>query len=68
MRVVLAGSIPSSMSSDTYMNIMRQLKDRGIMFVVDATSKLLMNVLPYRPFLIKPKGPIVYICAFINTI
>ena len=52
--LVLAGSIPSSMSSDTYMNIMKQLKDRGIMFVVDATSKLLMNVLPYRPFLIKP--------------
>ena len=52
--LVLAGSIPSSMSSDTYMNIMKQLKDRGIMFVVDATSKLLMNVLPYGPFLIKP--------------
>ena len=52
--LVLAGSIPSSMSDNIYRDIMADLKDRGVMIVVDATSSLLMNVLKYKPFLIKP--------------
>ena len=36
------------------MNIMRMLDGRKVMIVVDATSSLLMNVLKYKPFLIKP--------------
>lgn len=52
--LILAGSIPTSMSSTTYMDIMRRLKEKGVIFVVDATSDLLMNVLSYEPFLIKP--------------
>ena len=36
------------------MNIMRMLDDRKVRIVVDATSSLLMNVLKYKPFLIKP--------------
>ena len=52
--LVLAGSIPSSMPSSIYSTIMERLKDRGILFVVDATKQLLMNVLVYHPFLIKP--------------
>ena len=35
---------------------MQQLKDKGVMIVVDATKDLLMNVLPYHPFLIKPNN------------
>ena len=33
---------------------MKLLDDKGVMIVVDATSSLLMNVLEYKPFLIKP--------------
>ena len=51
--LVLAGSIPSSMSDNIYRDIMADLKDRGVMIVVDATKDLLLNVLEYHPFLIK---------------
>ena len=52
--LVLAGSIPSSMSDDIYQTIMRRLKGRDVLIAVDATSSLLLNVLEYHPFVIKP--------------
>ena len=52
--LVLAGSIPNTLPQDIYENILAKLSGRGIRFVVDATQKLLMNVLKYKPFLIKP--------------
>lgn len=52
--LVLAGSIPSSMPADIYSQIMERLQGKGIECVVDATGKLLENVLQYHPFLIKP--------------
>lgn len=52
----LAGSIPSSMPEDSYQKIMEALDGRGIRIVVDATKDLLLNVLPYHPFLIKPNN------------
>lgn len=52
--VVLAGSIPSSMKDSIYRDIMAELSEKGIRFVVDATKDLLLNVLQYHPFLIKP--------------
>ena len=52
--LVLAGSIPSSMPDSIYSDILAALQDRGITFVVDATKDLLLNVLEYHPFLIKP--------------
>ena len=52
--LVLAGSIPSVMPATSYMDIMKRLDGRGIRIVVDATKDLLMNVLEYHPFLIKP--------------
>lgn len=54
--VVLAGSIPSSMNSTIYREIMEELAPKGIKFVVDATKNLLLNVLEFRPFLIKPNN------------
>ena len=54
--LVLAGSIPSTMPDDIYSTIMERLSGRGIMTVVDATQDLLLNVLPYHPFLIKPNN------------
>lgn len=54
--LVLAGSIPASMPSDTYGRILRAVQDRGLLTVVDATRDLLRNVLPCQPFLIKPNN------------
>lgn len=52
--LVLAGSIPSTLPKDIYEAIMKRLDGRGVKFVVDATGELLLNVLNYKPFLIKP--------------
>ena len=52
--LVLAGSIPKSVSSNIYEQILKKLSDRQIKFIVDATGDLLLNVLKYRPFMIKP--------------
>lgn len=52
----LAGSIPSTMPSDLYRNIMKRLAHKDIMIVVDATKDLLTNVLEFHPFLIKPNN------------
>lgn len=54
--VILAGSIPSYLPSDIYERILESLKDRKIRAVVDATDDLLVKVLKYRPFLIKPNN------------
>lgn len=54
--LVLAGSIPKSLPDSIYRDILEELKGRGILFVVDATNDLLLNVLPYHPFLIKPNN------------
>lgn len=54
--IVLAGSIPDSMPSDSYEKILEHLAGKKIRTVVDATKDLLMNVLKYRPFLIKPNN------------
>ena len=54
--IVLAGSIPDSMPSDSYEKILEHLSGKKIRTVVDATKNLLMNVLKYKPFLIKPNN------------
>ena len=54
--LVLAGSIPSSMPDDMYEKIMARLDGKGVMIVVDATRDLLVNVLKYHPFLVKPNN------------
>lgn len=54
--LVLAGSIPEGIPKSMYMDIMDYLKDRHIKVVVDATRDLLVNVLKYNPFLIKPNN------------
>ena len=52
--LVLAGSIPASLPDDIYQTIMKRLEGRNILIAVDATRDLLLNVLSYRPFVIKP--------------
>ena len=52
--LVLAGSVPKSLPDNIYEKIIAALSDRNIRICVDAEKGLLMNVLKYRPFLIKP--------------
>mgnify|MGYP000757826865 CR=1 FL=1 len=52
--LVLAGSIPGSLPPDIYEQILRRLSGRGVSSAVDTTGALLLSVLPYHPFLIKP--------------
>ncbi len=54
--LVLAGSIPSSIPASIYADIMESLSDKDIDIVVDASKDLLLNVLKYKPFLIKPNN------------
>ena len=54
--LVLSGSIPSMISHHIYEEIMKRLEDRGVRMVVDAEKDLLLDVLPLKPFLIKPNN------------
>ena len=52
--VILSGSIPKNINKDIYKEICKKLSEKGITFVVDSTQELLMSILQYTPFLIKP--------------
>ena len=54
--LVLAGSIPSTLPDDIYEKILAYLSDKKIRAVVDASKDLLLNVLKYKPFLVKPNN------------
>lgn len=54
--LILAGSIPGVMPQTMYSDIMEHLKNKKLNIVVDATRDLLVNVLCYHPFLIKPNN------------
>lgn len=54
--LVLAGSIPSSLPDSMYRDIMNRFQKKETMIIVDATKDLLLHVLEYRPFLIKPNN------------
>ena len=52
--LVLAGSIPGSLPDDVYERILARLSGKAVRAVVDAAGGLLLNVLKYKPFLVKP--------------
>lgn len=54
--LVLAGSIPKSVPNTIYSDIMECLKTKKINIIVDASNDLLLNVLKYHPFLVKPNN------------
>lgn len=54
--LVLAGSIPKCLPNSIYSDILKRLQNKEVLFVVDATKDLLLNVLQYQPFLIKPNN------------
>lgn len=52
--LVLAGSIPCSVPEDLCERILERLEGRNVKTVVDAEGKLLLHILRYHPFLVKP--------------
>ena len=54
--LVISGSVPNTLPSDMYEQVMERLTGRGVCIVVDAERDLLTRVLPYRPFLVKPNN------------
>lgn len=54
--IILAGSIPASLPADVYEQILRHLSGKQVCAVVDTIRDLLVNVLKYKPFLIKPNN------------
>ncbi len=52
--LVIAGSIPNTMPDNIYEIMLERIKLKNVRIVVDATKKLLVNSLKYKPFLIKP--------------
>lgn len=54
--LIISGSVPGTLPGDMYERILSRLQGRGIAFIVDAEKDLLVNVLQYHPFLIKPNN------------
>lgn len=52
--VILAGNTPKCINNNIYEIICKILEQNDVRFIVDATKELLMNILKYKPFLIKP--------------
>ena len=54
--LVLAGSIPNTLTDTIYCSIMERLQGKDLKIIVDATGKLLTDTLKFHPFLIKPNN------------
>ena len=54
--LVLSGSIPNTLPDDMYERTLAPLQDKGIRIVVDAEKGLLLKVLKFHPWLIKPNN------------
>jgi 1-phosphofructokinase len=52
--VVLAGNIPNTLPSDLYEQLTLWGQENGIHIIVDASGKVLLDVVKHRPFFIKP--------------
>ena len=54
--LVISGSIPSLLPDDMYEQILERVQNKNLKVIVDATNDLLVKVLKYHPFLIKPNN------------
>ena len=54
--LILSGSIPNTLPDDMYEQTLSRLQGKGIRFVVDAEKGLLLKVLKFKPWLIKPNN------------
>lgn len=53
--IIISGNIPKCMASDTYERVISKL-DPEVDLVVDAEKYLIMKILKFKPFLIKPNN------------
>lgn len=54
--LVISGSVPNTLPSDMYEQVMERLAGHGVRIVVDADRDLLTRALSLRPFLVKPNN------------
>lgn len=54
--LILSGSIPNTLPDDMYEQTLSRIQGKGIRFVVDAEKGLLLKVLKFKPWLIKPNN------------
>lgn len=54
--LVLAGSIPASVPADIYARIMKRFSGRNIRICADSSGNPLLELMPFRPFLVKPNN------------
>ncbi len=54
--LVISGSIPNTLPDDMYERTLEPLQGKGIRVVVDAEKGLLLKVLKFHPWLIKPNN------------
>lgn len=52
--LVISGTVPSSLPSNIYEQILERIQNNGCEVVVDATKEILLNTLKYHPLLVKP--------------
>lgn len=52
--LVLSGSVPANIPTTIYREIMEYLMEKRLKIIVDAVGQVLLETLPYKPFLIKP--------------
>ncbi|MET3698428.1 fructose-1-phosphate kinase [Bacillus oleivorans] len=52
--LIISGSIPSSVSNNIYEEIAKICMKKEVPFIVDISDSSLLDLLKYRPFLIKP--------------
>ncbi len=54
--LVLAGSIPSTLPRDLYLQIQKRVSQNNVKVVVDTSGKALLEAIKNKPFLIKPNN------------
>ncbi|MGG5460701.1 1-phosphofructokinase [Clostridium sp. B9] len=54
--LVLAGSIPSTLPKDLYLQIQKRVCNNNVKVVVDTSGKALLEAIKNKPFLIKPNN------------
>lgn len=54
--LVLAGSIPSTLPKDLYLQIQKRVSKKNVKVVVDTSGKALLEAIKNKPFLIKPNN------------
>lgn len=52
--LVISGSAPRSLGSDIYAEMLRRVSGRSVRVAVDISGSALWELLPFRPFLVKP--------------